>query len=400
VTAPRLGELLLAAGVADAARVDAAIKGQQRAAAQGDFRRLGELVVEWLRLPVPVVRGLLRQQGLELVRCELCEARFAAILPFQGLRPCLRCARRLGVAPEDGPLATEDLVADPGAETAIAAWRSTRNRRFLRYELLGEVGRGGMGVIHKAWDAQHQRNVALKFLTGAASLTPEDVRRFRREARSIAALRHEHILKAYGVEEAGDITALVLEHVPGVTLDVLVEKGVLGPRNVVTVCAKVARALHHAHKAGVVHRDVKPGNVVVTPDGRPYLIDFGIAKAGAESQSLTLEGEVVGSLAYMAPEYLTRGAEGVSPRCDVYSLGVVLYELLTGGKHPFGDGDDQQLMMKLLKESPVPVATASPTLPPTLGAIIDRAIRKDPAHRHPTAEALAQDLEAFAASGA
>ena len=398
MSAPRLGELALAAGLVEPKRLEALLQVQRQRAERGDFRRLGQLLDESLRVPRGKVRELLRQQGVQIVRCELCGARFSA-LAFQGGRPCLRCGRRLAPTPDLDPLAVEDTIADPGpqGDALVLAWRA-RNPRFGRYELLGEVGRGGMGVIFKAWDPQHGRCVALKFLQRTEGMQYEDVERFRREAKTVAGLRHEAIVPAYGLEEAGDVLCMVMEYVPGVPLDVLVRRGALTPFQVVQMCARVARALHHAHTLGLTHRDVKPGNIVVAHDGRPFLLDFGVAKDKGESVSLTLEGEVLGSLAYMAPEYLTLGVSAIGPQCDVYGLGVVLYEASTGGKHPYGEGTDEELVVRIVREPPTPVAQQNPNVPPALARVIDRAVAKDRAQRHPTAEALAQDLEGWLAA--
>src|SRR5258706_9278121 len=223
-----------------------------------------------------------------------------------------------------------------------------RNPRLGRSEILGEVGRGAMGVIYKAWEADLHRYVALKFLRpGPDGISAEDKERFRREARSVARLRHDNIVQAHAIDEVNGLVFMSMDFVPGVSMELLAKRGALTQEQVVGAGAKVARALHYAHESGIVHRDVKPGNVVIDKSGMPFLVDFGIAKNRSESTSLTTEGEILGSLAYMAPEYITKGNAALDRRCDVYGLGVAMYEALTG-KLPFGEDEDERLVLRIL----------------------------------------------------
>lgn len=396
---PTLGELALQARLVDGRRLDEALRFQRQNYLEGDFRRLGELLVDYARCPREAIRRLLQRQGITVVECELCETRYNA-LHFQGHGTCLRCNRRLHASQPDAPLTVEDTIVGAGgpqAQRLLHEYRQ-RNPRIGRYEILGEVGRGGMGVIYKAWEANLQRHVALKFLRPYDDVSQEDKHRFRREAQAIAQLRHEHIVQAHAIETTNGLTYMAMDFVAGISLDALTLRGAMATEHVLQVMAQVARALHYAHGRGLLHRDVKPANIVIDRAGKAFLVDFGIAKKTTnETMALTNEGEVLGSLAYMAPEYVAKGARALDHRCDVYGLGVALYESLTRGKLPYGDPDDEDMIVRLVREPPIPVAEQAPGIDPRLAKLIDRAVAKDPAARQPTAEAFAQEVEALLA---
>lgn len=390
---PTLGELALQARLLSAGQLEDALRYQRQNYLEGDFRRLGELLVDYARCSRAAIRSLLQRQGITVVECALCETRYNALM-FRGQGMCLRCGRRLKVSEANASLTVEDAISGggPRADHLLIEYRQ-RDPRIGRYEILGEVGRGGMGVIYKALDAQLQRYVALKFLRPYDDISDEDKERFRREARAIAQLRHENIVQAYAIEEVQGLNYMAMDFVQGVPMDILFNQGALSPEEVVQISIQVSRGLHYAHESGIVHRDVKPANIVIDRTIKPYLVDFGIAKMQSDSMSLTTEGEVLGSLAYMAPEYVAKGKAVLDRRCDVYGVGVVLYEAVTRGKLPYGDPDDDMMIMRLVKEPPIPVEKQAPGLDANLAKIINRAINKDRKIRHDTAEELAQDLE-------
>jgi serine/threonine protein kinase len=398
--APTLGELARQTRLVDGKRLDEILRFQRQNYLDGDFRRLGEILVDHDVGSRPAVRALLARQGISIVECELCETRYNALM-FRGAGTCLRCGRRLNASDDHAPLTVEDAISGggPQADRLLAEYRQ-RNPRLGRYEILGEVGRGGMGVIYKAWDADLHRFVALKFLKPAHDLpSDEDRERFRREARAVARLRHEHIVQAHAIEEHSGLVFMAMDFVAGVSLELLTRRGALPPDQLLGIGAKIARALHYAHEAGIVHRDVKPGNIVIDRASNPFLVDFGIAKNRSESTSLTTEGEILGSLAYMAPEYITKGSAALDRRCDVYGLGVALYEALSG-KLPYGEEEDERLVMRILKEPPTPLGQLKAGLAPGVEAVVMRAIAKDREARYATASHLADDLEAVLRGGA
>jgi len=395
---PPLGELIHQAGILPPRRLEDAFQRQRHGYLNGDFRRLGDLLTVYPGCTRAVVRQALARQGVTVVECVLCHTRYNA-LGFEGRGECLRCGRRLRATAPDAPLSIEDTICCVAGAEGSRLLRAHRQRapRVGRYEILGEVGRGSMGVIYKAWEADLQRHVALKFLLDEA-VSREDQERFRREARAIAQLRHDHIVKAHAIEATSSgQTYMVMDFVAGVSLETLALRSALSREHAVRIAAQMARALQAVHDHGLLHRDVKPANVVIDRDGKAWLVDFGIAKRteGTDTFSLTQEGEVLGSLAYIAPEYLVKGAAALDARCDVYGVGVSLYESLAGGLLPYGDPDDEDLIMRIVRDQPAPVATQCRDLDPRLAKIVDRATSKDPAARHATAAKLAEELEAY-----
>jgi serine/threonine protein kinase len=397
MSAPTLGELAIKQRFIDGRTLDEALRFQRQNYMEGDFRRLGEILVDHGHCTRASVRQLLAQQGIHIVECELCSTRYNA-LDFQGQGACLRCGRRMRPSHESAPLTVEDAMSGggPRADRLLAEQRQ-RNPRLGRYEILGEVGRGSMGVIYKGWQADLQRFAALKFLLPDPSqgkLSDEDIARFRLEAQAIARLRHPNIVTAHAIEEANGLIYMAMDFVQGVNLERLAMRGALNRDQVVTSAAQIANALHYAHEAHLLHRDVKPQNIVVDRQGKPYLVDFGIAKDRSEQQSLTTEGEILGSLAYMAPEYVQQGKAALDAQCDVYGMGVVLYECLSNGQLPYGEVGDDRLILKIVQEPPTPITEVAPTVPPDLAAICMKAIAKTKDERYQTAKELAEDLEA------
>jgi protein kinase-like protein len=400
VTTPTLGELALKARLIRGSELDEALRYQRQGYKEGDFRRLGELLVAYGYASRPSVRRLLQRQRITIVECVLCQSRYNGI-DYQGRAECLRCGRALRPSRPGASLVVEDSISCSGSasDVLLQDFRQ-RNPRLGRYEILGELGRGGMGVIYKAFEPRLRRTVALKFMHPDAGLSPEDQERFRREAQAVASLRHPHIVQALAIEESQGLHYMAMDFVAGVSMEVLTNQGALSPEEIVGVSIRVAEGLDHAHEQGVIHRDVKPANIVIDRSLKPSIVDFGVAKVNdTVNVSLTSEGEVLGSLAYMAPEYISRGRKALDRRCDVYGLGVVLYESLTQGLLPYGDPDDEEMINRLVNDEPIPLIQAHPAAPPGLAQIVDRAIAKDPSRRHQTAQELARDLESWLRTG-
>ncbi len=264
-----------------------------------------------------------------------------------------------------------------------------------RYELHRRLGRGGMAEVYLAADQLLDRPVAVKVLFSEFASDPAFVERFRREATAAANLSHPNIVGVYDWGEAEGTYFIVMEYVEGRSLsEILSAEGPLHPDRVADVGADVAAALGFAHRNGVVHRDVKPGNVLVTQAGQVKVADFGIARATttATDDSLTQVGTVMGTATYFSPEQ-ARG-EPVDPRSDIYSLGCVLYELALG-RPPFGGDSPVAIAYKQVHESPVPLRQINPELPEALQAIILKCLAKNPANRYPAAEDLRADLRRF-----
>ena len=264
-----------------------------------------------------------------------------------------------------------------------------------RYELHRPLGRGGMADVYLARDQLLDRPVAMKVLFPEFATDPAFVERFRREATAAANLNHPNIVGVYDWGEADGTYFIVMEYVDGRTLsDILRAEGPLHPDRVADVGADVAAALGFAHRNGVVHRDVKPGNVLVTAAGQVKVADFGIARAitANADENLTQAGTVMGTATYFSPEQ-ARG-DAVDPRSDIYSLGCVLYELLVA-RPPFSGDTPVAIAYKHVQESPVPPRQINAELPTAIEAIVLKCLAKNPANRYPSAEDLRSDLRRF-----
>ncbi|MCW8141818.1 MAG: serine/threonine protein kinase, partial [Planctomycetota bacterium] len=251
--------------------------------------------------------------------------------------------------------------------------------RIGGYRVLRELGRGGMGVVYLAESLALRRQVALKVLTPGGDV--EAVERFQLEARAVARLRHPHVVGVHEVGRDGPRWFLAMDLVDGESLRARVQRdGPLAPEDAARLLEPIARALHHAHGAGLLHRDVKPHNVLVARDGTPLLADFGLAKdVGADG--VTVTGEVMGTPAYMAPEQATADHARVDRRADVYALGATLYEALTG-RPPFVGGSAINVLRQVVEDPPVPPSRLRPGLPRDLETICLTCLEKAPGARY------------------
>lgn len=256
---------------------------------------------------------------------------------------------------------------------------------FGRYEIIDEIGRGGMGTVYRAHDTKMQREVAVKVLRPELVSVPGYVERFRREAFTAGRLSEPHVMPVHEADEIDGRLFLVMPLIAGTDLTgVLARDGAMAPARAVHVVEQVGAALDAAHSAGLVHRDVKPSNVLLTDKDFAYLIDFGIAHAASETK-LTATGTTMGTWGYMAPERFTTGAADASG--DIYALACVLYQCLTGVQPFPGESMPQQVHGHCYLEPPRPSAV-HPELPAALDAVIARGMAKDPAQRYQTCEAL------------
>jgi serine/threonine-protein kinase len=263
-----------------------------------------------------------------------------------------------------------------------------------RYELTHLIARGGMAQVYRAMDRQLERPVALKVLFPELSVDRTFVERFRREAQAAANLSHPNIVPVFDWGEDDGSYFIVMEYVEGRPLSaVLRDPQRMPPRQIATIGAGVAAALAFAHRHGVVHRDVKPGNILITPDGDVKVTDFGIARAMNTEESLTQTGAVMGTAAYFSPEQAE--GKGVDSRSDIYSLGVVLYEMSVG-RPPFTGDSPVAVASKHVRDMPVLPREANPSVPPALEAVVMKAMAKNPDDRYGSAEELRADLLRFA----
>jgi tRNA A-37 threonylcarbamoyl transferase component Bud32 len=325
------------------------------------------LVARWLEA---------REQGRPLSTDELCrdwphlkadlDRALAPFLAFGSILPG-------GTQPATPP-ASQSVVSLPG------------------YEILGELGRGGMGVVYKARDLKLKRVVALKMILSGSHAGETERERFQTEARAIARLQHPNVVQVFEVGECEGRPFFVMEYCAGGSLEKCLAGVPLPPAKAAALVASLGLAMQAAHDHGVVHRDLKPGNVLLTTDGTPKVTDFGLAR-NAEL-TLTQPGVVVGSPPYMSPEQAEGRAAEVGPLADVYALGATLYECLTG-RPPFRGQTLHDTVSQVIAAEPVPPSRLNPHCPRDLETICLKCLAKEPRRRYESAEALADDLQAF-----
>jgi hypothetical protein len=261
------------------------------------------------------------------------------------------------------------------------------------YLLEEEVGRGGMGVVFRAQQISLGREVAVKMILRGDLASQVDRNRFRAEAEAAARLEHPNIVQVYEVSEHGESPFFSLRYIEGQTLAEQLRDGPLTAREAARILAKVARGVEFAHRAGVLHRDLKPSNILLDESGEPYVTDFGLAKREADA-TLTRSGAVIGTPAYMSPEQAVGSRNNVGPASDVYSLGSILYHMLTG-RPPFQAASAVDVLLMVREQDPAPPRVVNPRVDRDLEMIALRCLQKPPDLRYRSAAGLADDLEAY-----
>lgn len=299
------------------------------------------------------------------------------------------------LSPAEPAQADSPPAATVGCDEAIANRPGeVVRRRFGRYELLEEIGRGGMGVVYRARQVELNRMVAVKMILSGYLADAEQIRRFQREAQIAARIRHPHIVSVFDYGQAEGHHYFAMDYVPGQSLQSLLQTGPLPIEQAARLIATIARAVAHLHQHGIVHRDLKPSNVLLDKQGVPYVSDFGLAKWLQGTESRTVSGAVLGTPSYMAPEQAEGRASAITPRTDVYSLGAILYALLTG-RPPFVGDSPVEIVLQVLESEPPALRALRPEVPRDLELICLKCLEKDPRQRYATACELAEDLERY-----
>jgi eukaryotic-like serine/threonine-protein kinase len=262
------------------------------------------------------------------------------------------------------------------------------------YELLELLGRGGMGIVYKARQLGLNRIVALKMVLAGANASPRELSRFRSEAEAVAQLGHPNIVQIYEIGEQNGWPFLALEYVGGGSLAQHLDGTPVGPKQAAGLVFALAQAVQHAHEKGVIHRDLKPANVLLLSDGTPKIADFGLAKRADADSTHTQTGTILGSPSYMAPEQASGALDRIGPATDVYALGVILYELLTG-RPPFKGATLLETIDQVREHDPVSLRSLQPKTPRDLETICLKCLEKSPQRRYASAAELAGDLQAF-----
>lgn len=264
------------------------------------------------------------------------------------------------------------------------------------YRVVGKLGVGGMGVVYDAEDTRLPRRVALKFLPQELAGDPEASRRLQREAETIALLNHPNICTIYEIDEHEGSRFIAMERVDGITLKLHMARKTLADNDIVDIARQVAAALQAAHESGVVHRDIKPGNIMMTPSGQVKVLDFGLARrfkmpdtGEIMMHGSTIPGRPLGTANYMAPERILQGP--LDLRSDLFSLGIVIYEMATG-RLPFAGASPYETVTNILEKDPTPITDLAPQRSAALGAVVERLLAKSLDQRYASAGALVGDL--------
>ncbi len=329
--------------------------------------------------------------------CRKCGAKIFSDAP-EGL--CAKCVLKSALAvPQDAPIAGDDGGSAENVGVNVAAHDGKKGARAAEllgelgdYELLEEVGRGGQGVVFRARQKSLNRTVALKVISLGQWASKAHLKRFRREAEAAASLDHPGIVPIYEVGERDSSCYFSMKFVEGGQLDEVVRRAPMSIRQAAELIAKVARTVHYAHEHGILHRDIKPGNILLDQKGEPHLTDFGLARLVETESTVTRTLEVLGTPSYMAPEQAVGNNTQLTSATDVYGLGAVLYQLLTGHP-PFAGGTTYETIKLLLDTEPRPPRLLNPKVDRDLSTISLKCLEKDPKRRYSSAIALAEDLE-------
>ncbi len=268
---------------------------------------------------------------------------------------------------------------------------------FAGCRIAGKIGQGGMGTVYKAYYEALGKDICIKFLSPALAQDPRNIEFFMREARSAARLDHPNIVHIYNFGQENGVYFIIMSYVDGQSLsDLIAEKGPLPVDKASGIIIEILEGLGHAHSKTIIHRDIKPSNILISPDGRPRIVDFGLARSISEEKQLTMAGELVGTAYFMSPEQGLAGT--VDHRADLYAAGATLFYILTG-RHPFEGKTSIEVIHKHIGDPPPNIVLIKPDIPLWVSSVIDRSMRKKPADRYQTAEEMAAVIRKYLKEG-
>ncbi|MBI3098574.1 MAG: protein kinase [Planctomycetes bacterium] len=387
------GRTLVREGVLTPEQLQATVQTQKTMRAQGVNLRLGELLVRQGHLTPEQVKQFLHLSGKQILHCPKCGKNYNV----KNWKPdrevfCPTCSAGLVPPQSDRTIDAHSTHATlPAVREDV---RDSAGKPFGRYRLIEELGHGGMGIVWKAWDTDLKRVVALKQILGEAAADAEQLERFVREARAAARLRHPNIVAVHDVGNCDGHPYFTTDYVAGQSLDKLMKMKPLPAKQALGLVKAVAEALQYAHDEGIFHRDVKPGNILVDGRGRPFVMDFGLAKEvdrGPGRKGLTISGSLMGTPLYMSPEQASGEISKQGPASDQFSLGVVLYELLTR-RVPFQGRSMRELLNAITEQDPARPTRIAPRVHRDLETVCLRAMEKDPVRRYASIGDMAADI--------
>lgn len=328
-------------------------------------------------------------------RCRELVDSYPELAPFAGCLELLAEFSRELDSPPDGDNGSDATVLGHFSASPPSTDFTDHSRSFGRYDLLDELGRGAMGVVYRARHRDLNRLVAVKMISSGQLAGRDLVDRFYQEARAAARLRHPHIVGIHDIGEVSGQHYFAMDFVAGRSLaEHLQQNGLLHPEQAASLLATIAEAVHYLHAQGIVHRDLKPANILLDDQFAPYVADFGLAKVFEAGSVQTRTGAIVGTPSYMSPEQAAGRTDRVSPRSDVYSLGAILYELITG-RPPFREPTWTETVIQVLEGEPIRPTRINAAVPIPLERICLKALEKDPERRYASAADLAADLKRF-----
>jgi serine/threonine protein kinase len=390
------GQILLKQGVATSEEINQALRLQAEAAERGEMAvpRLGQILIEMGVTEEKEIQQTLRLQYKTLYECPGCTLKYNLVEadPDKQYR-CKKCEAILVPKPPGSGIKADESAYGLNLEVAsdlppeVAQAELDPANVFSKYILVRPLGRGGSGVVHLAYQKELKRFVALKLLRHDDD---ETAQRFVHEAQLAARLRHPNIVAVYEIGKHLNVSYIALEYIEGVSLD---QRGRLPMRKSCQILRDVAGALQAAHERGVIHRDIKPQNILLDRNDRPYVTDFGLAREVSAARDMTEKGIVVGTPSYMSVEQAV-GERNLDGRSDVASLGSVFYELLTA-RQPYRGATQVEIALAVINQVPLPPRHLLPDVPASLEAICLKAMAKRREDRYPTARAFAEDLQRY-----